>query len=368
MPSSATERRGLGDWLRLVSIPGLGGAAQRALLKAFGDPGEIFRRDRTELAAVVGARGADLAVSDGTAASVEAALRWADSAEHHHLLTLADEAYPALLLELPDPPTVLYARGDLSLLRGCNLAIVGSRNATAGGLRNAAQFARSMAEAGITVVSGLALGVDAEAHRGALDGGGTTVAVVGTGIDRVYPARNAELARRIADEGRGLIVSELPLGAGPLAHHFPRRNRIIAGLSLGVLVVEAATESGSLITARLAAEQGREVFSIPCSIHSPQSRGCHRLIRDGAQLVETAADILEELGSAAPLTRPPEQPTERPANGDNVLAALGHDPLTADELAARTGLTADALLAILFELELGGAVTALPGGRYQRLQ
>ena len=206
----------------------------------------------------------------------------------------------------------------------------------------------------------------AAAHRGALDAGGTTIAVIGTGIDRVYPARNADLARRIADEGHGLVLSELPLGAGPLAHHFPRRNRIIAGLSRGVLVVEAATESGSLITARLAAEQGREVFAIPGSIHSPQSRGCHRLIRQGAKLVESAADILEEF-SGLPLLQG-SLPDRSEAQSHELLGFLGHDPITIDELAARSGLTAEALLAILFELELGGAVAALPGGRYQRLQ
>jgi DNA processing protein len=363
---TAASRRDLAGWLRLISIAGIGGGAQRALLKSFGLPESIFAQPRPALVPVIGERATDLLLAADASILVDAALSWLDADERHRIVTLGDAAYPPSLLELPDPPTVLFGRGNVELLMQTGLAIVGSRNATAGGIRNAEQFGRAIGGTGVPVISGLALGIDAAAHRGALDGGGTTIAVVGTGIDRIYPARNADLARRIADEGRGLILSELPLGAGPLAHHFPRRNRIIAGLSRGVLVVEAATESGSLITARLAAEQGREVFAIPGSIHSPQSRGCHRLIRQGAKLVESAADILEEF-SGLPLARGlPVAGSD--AAGHELVRFLGHDPVTIDELAARSGLTAEALLAILFELELGGVIATLPGGRYQRLQ
>ena len=276
------------------------------------------------------------------------------------------------------------------------IALVGARSATAQGEANAAAFAQSLAEAGLTIVSGLALGVDAAAHRGALAAGsvgspgGGTVAVIGTGIDRIYPARNAALAREIAVSGA--IVSEFPLGTPPLQHNFPRRNRIIAGLSQGVLVVEAALNSGSLITARLATESGREVFAIPGSIHSPLARGCHRLIRDGAKLVETAEDVVEELrgrlGWPAPVVAPtasargrqrrgaepaaPAQPPLQAAlalDGETarVLDAIGHDPVDLDTIAARCGLTVDALYAILLPLELEGRLAKLPGGRFQRI-
>ena len=354
----------LAAWLALVSVPGLGSAGQRALLKRFGPPGEILAQTPAVLAMVVGEPIADALFAASSHSSVSSALGWLDAGPGRSILTLADPTYPAALLELTDPPTVLFARGSLALLATPCMAVVGSRNATAGGVRNAEQFSRALAENGQTVVSGLALGIDAAAHRGALDAGGRTIAVLGTGIDRIYPARNAELARQIADGGNGLLLSELPVGSGPLPHHFPRRNRIIAGLSRGVLVVEAAPESGSLITARLAAEAGREVFAIPGSIHSPQSRGCHRLIRQGAKLVESTADILEEFGGSQSRGSAPGPVEDR----TGLLAFLGHDPVNIDEVVVRSGLTADAVLAILFELELGGAVAALPGGRYQRLQ
>jgi DNA processing protein len=351
-------------WLRLTLIPGIGGETQRKLLKAFGLPERVFATARSDLATVVGGK-ADLLLDFDNSEKVGKAMAWAQ-APNHHLLTLADAEYPARLLDLPDPPTVLYVRGRVECLNRNALAIVGSRNATPQGAGNARAFARALAEQGFCIVSGLALGIDAAAHQGALEAGGTTIAVVGTGADRLYPARNQVLAQEIAE--KGTIVSEFPLGTPATASNFPRRNRIISGLSRGVLVVEAAVESGSLITARLAGEQGRDVFAIPGSIHSPQSRGCHRLIRQGAKLVETANDILEEFGQPAlrhetGLLRPePADPRQA-----LVLDRAGHDPVTIDDLVAGTGLTADTLSVILLQLELDGRVTSLSGGRYQRM-
>ena len=241
---------------------------------------------------------------------------------------------------------------------------LGSRNATPQGIQTAESFARHLAAQGLCIVSGLALGIDAAAHRGALAAQGETVAVIGTGADRIYPARNKELAIAIAE--RGAIVSEFPLGTPAVAYNFPRRNRIISGLARGVLVVEAAPESGSLITARLAAEQGREVFAIPGSIHSPVARGCHKLIKQGAKLVETAQDILEELGNFAAAPMPAAAPSAAPDESP-ILAALGHDPCSLDDLVERTGQSADQLLPELLSLELGGSLAPLPGNRYQRL-
>lgn len=359
-------------WLRLTLIPGIGGQTQRKLLAAFGLPEQVFAAAPSALCAAVGERACGLILDTDNRGAVEEALDWA-SQPGQHVVTLADEDYPARLLELPDPPTVLYVRGRRDLLRGAprTLAIVGSRNATAQGQRDAQAFASALSQAGFCIVSGLALGIDAAAHRGALAAGGTTIAVIGTGADRLYPARNRELAAEII--AQGAIVSEFPLGTPAAAANFPRRNRLISGLSQGVLVVEAAVESGSLITARLAGEQGREVFAIPGSIHSPQARGCHRLIRQGAKLVETAQDILEELAPCLPVPLPAggrEVAAEAGSAGDEadrLLACAGFDPVTIDELVARSGLTAEALSVILLRLELDGRVASLPGGRYQRL-
>jgi len=355
------------DWLRLTLVPGIGGETQRKLLAACGLPDRIFATDIAALAGVIGEKAARLLLQTDNRALVDAALDWAQR-PGHHLLTLADEAYPKQLLDLPDPPTLLYVRGRAELLAHPGLAIVGSRNATPQGERDAQGFAAALCDAGLCIVSGLALGIDAAAHRGALAAGGDTVAVIGTGADRLYPARNRELAAEIVD--KGALVSEFPLGTPAAAHNFPRRNRIISGLARGVLVVEAAVESGSLITARLAGEQGREVFAIPGSIHSPQARGCHRLIRQGAKLVETARDVLEELAPLLPQPAAgdttPESPPDDPETA-RILAHAGFDPLTVDELAGRCDLTAEALSVILLRLELDGYVASLPGGRYQRL-
>lgn len=354
-------------WLRLTLIPGVGGETQRKLLKAFGLPEAIFSASRSALVAAVGAKAADLVLDTDNREAVDKALAWAEQ-PGHHLLPLADEHYPARLLDLPDPPTLLYVRGRIECLNHDGLAVVGSRNATPQGAGNARTFAKALAETGFTIVSGLALGIDAAAHQGALEAGGNTVAVIGTGADRLYPARNQSLALEIAEHGA--IVSEFPLGTPAAAANFPRRNRIISGLSRGVLVVEAALESGSLITARLAGEQGREVFAIPGSIHSPHSRGCHRLIRQGAKLVETVEDVLEELGSPAPPLGAAKGATTGMIAPEHiaVLDHAGYDPVTIDELVGRSGLTAEALSVILLQLELDGRLSSLPGGRYQRLQ
>jgi DNA processing protein len=279
------------------------------------------------------------------------------------VLTLADPDFPAPLLQTPDPPLLLYVQGDLRTLARPSLAIVGSRNASAQGRDNARAFATSFSRDGWAIVSGLALGIDAAAHEGGLAGPGGTIAVVGTGLDRVYPARHRELAHRIAVAG--VLLSEFAPGMPPLAENFPQRNRIIAGLARGTVVVEAAVHSGSLITARLAADYGREVFALPGSIHSPLARGCHALIRQGAKLVESAQDIAEELTASTPAAPAAAAPRPDP-HRDPVLDALGSDPATLDALLARTGWPAAELSARLLELELEARVERLPGGLYQR--
>lgn len=350
----------LAAWIRLSLVPGLGGQSLRKLLAAFGLPQQVLAAGRGAIARVVSAEIAARILSDLDARAVDAALEWA-AAESHAVLTLADGDYPQALLQTPDPPALLYLSGRRELLARPGLAMVGSRSATPQGISNAEQFARAFSAAGLTIVSGLALGIDAAAHRGGLDAAGSTIAVLGTGADLLYPPRNRALGERIAREG--LLVSEFPLGTPPHAANFPRRNRVISGLARGCLVVEAALASGSLITARLAAEQGREVFAIPGSIHSPHSKGCHALIKQGAKLVESAQDLLQELGveglSAAPAGAGPA------ASG--LLAQLGHDLCDIDTLCARSGLTADVVSAMLLQLELDGKVASLPGGQYQRV-
>jgi DNA processing protein len=299
-----------------------------------------------------------------TAQFIAAAQSWLAQPDNH-FIPRTDPGYPPQLLELPDAPAWLYVKGDPAWLARPMLAIVGSRHATQQGLRDATAFAQALSEAGLTVVSGLALGVDAAAHEGGLAGIGSSVAVVGTGLDRVYPARNRDLAHRLA--AQGAIVSEFPLGTPPKTGHFPRRNRLISGLSVGVLVVEAALESGSLITARLAAEQGREVFALPGSIHSSLSKGCHRLIKQGAKLVESASDILEELGGRLSMHALPQAQPLAEVSDDPLLDALATTPLALDQLAERLGLTVDALSVRLLSAEMAGTVARLPGGLYQRI-
>lgn len=367
------------DWLRLKLTPGVGDASARKLLAAFGLPPAIFVQPRAALAAVVGPALAErlLTEPEGWRERCEQTRCWLAGDARRQLLTLGDPDYPADLLQIEDPPLLLHLEGDPAALRHpLRLAMVGSRNPTAQGADHARQFARALAEAGACIVSGLALGIDGAAHEGALEAGGCTVAVVGTGLDQVYPKKHQALAQRIAVQGA--LISEYLLGTPPLAPNFPKRNRIISGLSQGVLVVEAALQSGSLITARQAAEQGREVFAIPGSIHSPQSRGCHALIRQGAKLVESAADILEELHGQLPpaATGQDQRPGgtaeqagkqgQDPVPDDALLRVLGFEPCGLDALQARCGLDLQSLQARLLELEFDGWVARLPGGVYQR--
>ncbi len=349
-------------WIALDLIPSVGGEATRALLKAFSGPREAFAQTQDALTKVVGPRRAQAVLAGAEQERVDATLAWL-AHDNNHLLTLADEDYPVWLLEIADPPPLLYLKGRRELLGRACVAVVGSRNATPAGMQTAETFSRALAEGGLTIVSGLALGIDAAAHRGGLSGPASTIAVVGTGLDRVYPARNKSLAQQIAEQG--LIVSEFALGTPALAANFPRRNRIISGLSRGVLVVEAALASGSLITARQAAEQGREVFAIPGSIHSPFSKGTHQLIKQGAKLVDDATDIFSELGwtTQSMTANSARVSTE----SDPVLDALGYDAVSVDELCARTTLPPNLLVAQLTALELDGKIAQLPGGRYQRL-
>jgi DNA processing protein len=368
----STERAA---WLRLTLTPGVGPRTARELLGSFGLPQAIFAASAAALARLIPG---DLAQTLAAAPHPDIALAsarteaWLAANPAHALVTLADAEYPRALLATADPPPLLFAIGRLELLNRPALAIVGSRNATRQGLETAAAFAQRLAQAGLTIVSGLALGIDAAAHRGALraaaeeGSAASTIAVLGTGVDVIYPAHNKELAHAIRN--RGLTISEFALGAPAATHHFPRRNRIISGLARGVLVVEAALRSGSLITARLAAESGREVFAVPGSIHSPMARGCHRLIKDGAKLVEEANDILAELNLPATALPAVATPVAASQHDDPLLAALGFDPVDLDTLVTRTGRPAADLTAALLELELAQRLERLPGNRYQRLR
>jgi DNA processing protein len=362
-------------WLNLSRIPGLGGRDVIALLEHFGTIDAIFAARRAELAEILPEKAQTIeAILGGVDAErVGAELRWLEEPDNH-LLALGDSDYPPLLREIADPPVCLFVRGVRGVLAQPQLAIVGSRNPTPGGCLNAEAFAEALTHAGLVVTSGLALGIDGCAHRAALAAGGGTIAIAATGLDRVYPARHRELAHQIAEHGA--LVSEFPLGTPPRREHFPQRNRLISGLSLGVLVVEAALPSGSLITARLAAEQGREVFAIPGSIHSPLTRGCHQLIRQGAKLVETARDILEELGPLAQAANEragaagggrPAAATPLEPSMARLLEHLGYDPVAPDTLVERSGLTPEAISSMLLQMELRGLIAACPGGRYQRI-
>jgi DNA processing protein len=362
------ERDELAAWLRLLETPEVGRESARKLLAAFGSPQAAIAAPVAARREVVGLRAAE-ALNEPHAefdALLTATAAWLGAADvaPRQVITLGDADYPAALLETADPPVLLYAQGNVSLLSRPSLAVVGSRNPTPQGLDSARAFATAVSQSGVAIVSGLALGIDGAAHEGGLGGPGSTVAVVGTGLDRVYPRSHLDLAHRIAQ--RGLLLSEYPLGMPPLANNFPLRNRIIAGLARGTLVVEAALQSGSLITARLAVEAGRDVFAIPGSIHAPQSRGCHALIKQGAKLVETAQEILDELRLGTPLPRVDTAPAAN-AEEDALLAALGFDPVTLDALVARTGWSASALNIRLLELELDGRVARLPGQLFQRL-
>jgi DNA processing protein len=379
MTESTRDPADVAAWLRLTATPGVSAQSGRRLLAAFGLPQTVLAQDTARLREVVEpdvARALSAPPDAAMSSLIARTLAWL-SEPRHAMVTMADAGYPAQLLDLADPPLLLYINGNPGRLSGHALGIVGARKATAQGARDARAFASAFSQAGLTVVSGLALGIDAAAHAGALEGRGGTVAVVGTGADIVYPARHHALAHQIVDAG-GAIISEFALGTPGIPNHFPRRNRIIAALSRGVLVVEAAERSGSLITARLASEIGREVFAMPGSIHAELARGCHKLIRQGAKLVETPADVLEEFGDLAAIAQPGESgpsgpsvqrvPSEASANVPDVFgAALAYDPVTFDALCERSGLTADVAVAALLELELGGTVERVPGNRYRRL-
>lgn len=363
------------DWLALWRVPGIGIGHFKALMDRFGSPRAALAAGRTELAGaglpsgVIDAvlqRESDLAAPD---------LAWLEQADHH-ALTWDDPRYPRPLREIADPPPVLFVQGDPAALSEPQLAMVGSRNPTPTGRETALDFARHLASCGLAITSGMALGIDGAAHRGALEADGITIAVTGTGLDRVYPPQHRRLAHDIAE--RGALVSEFPIGTPARPEHFPRRNRIISGLALGTLVVEAARRSGSLITARCAADQGREVFAIPGSIHNPLSRGCHRLLRDGAKLVETAQDVVEELQPMAAIaaveTSARSRETGPAADGHgrdpdhlHLLECLGFEPTPIDTLVERTGLTAEAVSSMLLLLELHNEVASVSGGLYVRL-
>jgi DNA processing protein len=364
------QRDELAAWLRLALNPSLGPKAARRLLAAFGLPQQVLAQDTTALAQVIDGPRIDALRTDppGLHALLDATLAWlAQDRSARDVLTLADTDYPPALLQTDDPPLMLYRMGRRGPVPQRALAVVGSRNPTPQGLQNARRFSRAFAEAGVTVVSGMALGIDGAAHQGAIDGAAehavATVAVVGTGLDIVYPKQHQQLAQQIA--ARGMILSEYPIGTPPLAGNFPRRNRLISALGQGTLVVEAALQSGSLITARFSTEQGKEVFAIPGSIHSPHARGCHALLRQGAKLVESAQDVLEDLRLVLPAA-PASHASEVPEGEDTLLESLGYDPMGLDALIARTGIPAPLLLARLLELELAGDVARLPGGLFQR--
>ena len=350
----------LSSWLTLTQVPGLGNEGLRRLLQAFGSPTAVLAAPAAALKQIVRPVVASAIVKDPDNETLARTLNWLED-PLNHIITLADADYPQALLNIPDPPLLLYIKGRRDLLNNSSLAIVGSRNASTQGIRNAESFAQAISEAGLCIVSGMAHGIDTAAHLGGLRGRGSTIAVVGTGLDKVYPAANRDLAHQLATEG--VLISEFPLGTPPLAHNFPRRNRIISGLSLGCLVVEASLQSGSLITARMALEQGREVFAIPGSIHTPQVKGCHALIKQGAKLAENPRDILDELGWYSITDKVVSDNLEI----HPIFAYLGFDPLDIDSLSQRSGLTIEALSAILLQLELDGQVTTLAGGMYQRI-
>lgn len=361
----------LNAWCSLWRAPGVGVKTYHTLLEIFGSPEAFFRASITEICErLPGVKKEKIVQWKAAENTADADLKWLQGSENRHIVCWADDFYPPLLRETADPPPLLFVCGEPSCLQMPQIALVGSRNAGVSALRTCHDFARSFAASGLIVTSGLALGVDAAAHEGALQSG-QTIAVVGTGLDRVYPARHRELAHRIV--ASGALVSEFPIGTGVRAGHFPRRNRIISALSLGVLVIEASLRSGSLITARLAVEQGREVFAVPGSIHNPLAKGCHRLIKEGAKLAETAEDVLEELYPLAlagvQLAKQQHLPVEEQqsdAHEHPLLQAMGYDICSADELVERLQLTSAEISAMLLMLELDGCITALPGGLFRR--
>ena len=350
-------------WIALSSIHGIGSQTFCQLLKSFGNPSNIFDASFSELKTVVSEQIATEIKKGVIESTLNDALHWLSQA-NNHLVTLADAAYPQALLEITDPPPFLYAKGNLELLNCPSIAIVGSRNASVQGEKNAEAFAQGLAEHRLCIVSGLALGIDGAAHRGALKANGATIAVVGTGLDIVYPAKHRDLAHQIAE--RGLIISEFALGTPSKPQNFPKRNRIISGLSLGCLVVEANLQSGSQITARLSGEQGREVFAIPGSIHSPMSKGCHQLIKQGAKLVDCLQDIIEELDLSSNTTNA-EANSDGNTSSHPLLNLMGYEPILLENIVHLSGLTVSEVSSMLMLLELEGSIASLAGGQYQKI-
>lgn len=390
----------LESWIKLWRVSGIGSKKFQLLLDNFESPAAVFSSNTTQIIqAGISQKVANAIIDEkNNNDSSKPDIEWLESSDQHHILTLHCDAYPPRLKQISDPPALLYVHGKLSILNDPQLGIVGSRNPTQGGNNNAYEFAKHLAHTGLGITSGLALGVDGAAHQGAIDGNGPTIAVIATGIDRVYPAKHRELAHKIVETGA--IISEFPVGTHPDSRHFPRRNRIISAMSYGVLVVEAALKSGSLITARLAMEQNREVFAIPGSIHNPLAKGCHQLIRQGAKLVETAEDILEEMANVIDLNDHGDgdggiavikqsKPNSLIGNNDSsiniskqapladnnlneeqadLLNAMGFDPISIDQLVLATDLDAGSLAAMLLILELQNFVAANGGGTYTRLK
>ena len=352
------------QWIALSSIHGIGSQTFCHLLKTFGNPSNIFEASYSQLKEVVTEQIASEITKGVDNATLSDALHWL-SRPNNHLVTLADAQYPQALLEISDPPPFLYAKGNLRLLSQPSIAIVGSRNASVQGEKNAEAFAQGLAEHGLCIVSGLALGIDGAAHRGALKAKGATIAVVGTGLDIVYPAKHRDLAHQIVEHG--LIISEFALGTPSKPQNFPKRNRIISGLSLGCLVVEANLQSGSQITARLSAEQGREVFAIPGSIHSPMSKGCHQLIKQGAKLVDSLQDIVEELDLTKQELNIDDTNAESDQTNHAILTQMGYEPMTLENIVHLSGLTVSEVSSMLMLLELEGSIASLAGGKYQKI-
>ncbi len=368
-PSSSqapVDETSLAAWLALLHCPGIGPRRYSTLLEYYHQPSILLDSGASEINRLELPNKTKQWLKQPDWSLIETDLAWLNSSPDHHIISLNDQCYPQRLKQIDSAPPLLFAIGNTELLRTTQLGIVGSRNPSAGGKENSFNFAQSLSQTGLTITSGMALGIDAAAHKGALAGSGKTIAVTGTGLDRVYPARHRQLAHDIA--ASGTIISEFPIGTPPLPDHFPRRNRIISGLSLGILVVEAAPKSGSLISARLANEQGLEVFAIPGSIHNPLARGCHQLIRQGAKLVETTTDILEELGvqfDDTPTSHTsPDVDLELDASSLKLLSIIGHDPCSIDTLIGRSQLPAEQISSILLVLELRGMVSSLPGGLY----
>jgi len=370
----------LESWISLWRVPGVGSVTFKKLLDKFETPQNVFATTASSLKQAGFSEKLATSIKDNQSSNIaQADIDWIKAADNHHLITLHCSEYPSLLKQINNPPPLLYVHGDLSILNDPQLAIIGSRNPTPGGLSNTYEFSKFLGNSGLCITSGLALGIDGAAHQGALDIKSPTIAVIATGIDRVYPARHRDLAHKIVENGA--IISEFPVGTQPKSENFPRRNRIISGISHGTLVIEAAKKSGSLITARLASEQNREVFAIPGSIHNPLAKGCHQLIREGAKLVETAQDILEEMSTVIDLTRinnhskletSDHEQTDFPVREENhehqdLLEKMGYDPISIDKLVITTEQSPESIAAMLLILELQNKVSANGGGTYTRI-